>query len=71
MHVGILTRDLARTHHACHFDRYFSVFDEQKLPILDYFRPFWAGTLSNMMGNFKILAKVWILILIIYQCWAT
>ena len=35
------------------------------------FGPFWTGTLSKMMGNFKILAKVWILTLIIYQCWAT
>ena len=26
-------------------------------PILDHCRPFWTGTLSKMMGNFKILAK--------------
>ena len=26
-------------------------------PILDYFRPYWVGTLSKIMGNFKILAK--------------
>ena len=32
----------------------------KKLPfytILDYFRPFWMGTLSKMKGNLKILAK--------------
>ena len=34
-----------------------SIFDGQKKTSLHNFSPFWMGTLTAMMGNFKILAK--------------
>ena len=47
--VYIVDRALARTCHACHFESFYT--------ILAHFGPFWTGTHSKMMCNFKILTK--------------